>query len=135
MELQPLIRCCCIVYYNNMPIDFAALKFYQIAVTLIAVFMISVGLRKYIYRQASQSFLKLFVRIIVWGGMAAIALFPSLTSQLAKFIGLEGNINAVILTGFLLVFLLIFKILSVIERIEQDISTLTRKDALRGLKK
>lgn len=118
-----------------MLLEFGTLKFYQIAVTLIAVTMIFIGLQKYLRRQMGQSLLKLGVRIVVWGGMATIALFPSLTNQLAHFIGLEGNINAVILTGFLLVFLLIFKILSVIERIEQDISTLTRNDALASHRK
>ncbi|MEO6077670.1 MAG: DUF2304 domain-containing protein [Candidatus Andersenbacteria bacterium] len=67
---------------------------------------------------------------MVWGGMAAVALFPDFTNVLAKFIGLEGNINAVILIGFLLVFLIIFKILSVVERIEQDITKIIRKKAI-----
>jgi len=64
--------------------------------------------------------------------MAAIALFPTVTNYLATFIGIEGNINAVVLVGFLLVFLIIFKILSVVERIEQDITRLIRKDALKN---
>jgi len=114
--------------------DFNSLKFYQIAVTLISIFMISDGFLKFFRRQASQSVLKLIVRLFVWGGMAAVAMFPSLTNKLAQFVGLEGNINAVILTGFLLVFLLIFKILSVIERIEADITTLTRENALKEMK-
>ena len=87
------------------------LKFYQIAVTLISAVMIFLGAHKYFQHQASQSILKLLARLVVWGGMAAVALFPNLTDWLANFIGLEGNINAVILTGFLLVFLMIFKIL------------------------
>ncbi len=96
--------------------------------------MIYDGLQKYLRRGVGQSFIKLVVRLLVWGGMAAIALFPNVTNVLARFIGLEGNINAVILIGFLLVFLIIFKILSVVERIEQDITRLTRKDALSKLR-
>ncbi|OGY37306.1 MAG: hypothetical protein A3E36_02150 [Candidatus Andersenbacteria bacterium RIFCSPHIGHO2_12_FULL_45_11b] len=96
--------------------------------------MIFFGLEKTIKQKPGQTFLKLAIRIIVWGGMAAVALFPSFTNYLAHFIGIEGNVNAVILTGFLLVFLIIFKILSVVERIEQDITRLTRKEALKKLK-
>ncbi|MDA1169336.1 MAG: DUF2304 family protein [bacterium] len=110
-----------------------SLQFYQIAVVGIALFMIYAGTQKFLRRGEGQSFLKLAVRILVWGGMATVALFPEFTNILAKFIGLEGNINAVILIGFLLAFLMIFKILSVIERIEQDISKLTRKEALKQL--
>ena len=109
-------------------------QFYQIAILLISSIMIFLGLEKFLKRQQGQSFMKLMVRIIVWGGMAIIALFPRISNQLASFMGIEGNINAVILTGFLLVFLIIFKILSVVERIEQDISTLTRKQALANSK-
>ena len=109
------------------------LQFYQIIVALISLVMIFFGLEKFIKRKPGQSFLKLFVRIIIWGGMGSVAVFPDISNRLADFLGLEGNINAVILTGFLLVFLIIFKILSVIERIEQDISKLTRKEALKEL--
>src|SRR3989338_3789797 len=108
--------------------------FYQIAILVISCLMIFFGLEKTIKQKPGQTFLKLAIRIIVWGGMAAVALFPSFTNYLAHFIGIEGNVNAVILTGFLLVFLIIFKILSVVERIEQDITRLTRKEAMKKLK-
>lgn len=107
------------------------LHFYQIAVLAVSSVMIYFGLEKFLRREQGQSFLKLLVRFVVWGGMIAVTLFPQVTNYLAEFFGLKDNINAVILTGFLLVFLMIFKILSVVERIEQDISALTRADALK----
>jgi hypothetical protein len=110
------------------------LKFYQIAVLLISLLMIYFGLEKFFRREAGQSWLKVLVRIVVWGGMAAIALFPGVSNYLAEFVGLQGNVNAVILTGFVLVFLLIFKIISVVERLEQRIATLVRDDALKAMK-
>lgn len=116
-----------------MPIS--NVHFYQVAILVISCLMIFFGLEKTIKQKPGQTFLKLAIRIIVWGGMASVALFPSFTNVLAQFIGIEGNVNAVVLTGFLLVFLIIFKILSVVERIEQDITRLTRKEALKQLKK
>jgi hypothetical protein len=107
------------------------LKFYQIAVALIAITMIGLGLERYAKSAPGQSFLKLATRIVIWGGMALVALLPRVSNYLAAFIGLEGNINAVILIGFILVFLIIFKILSVVERIEHDISVLTHNEALK----
>jgi hypothetical protein len=70
---------------------------------------------------------------VIWGGMLLIALFPNVTIALANIVGLQGNINAVIMTGFILIFLIIFKLFSAIERLEQNISELTRKEALKEI--
>jgi len=108
---------------------------YQVAVIIVAVVMIYQGLSNFAKGKGGQTFLKLFIRIIVWGGMALIATFPSLTNFFASAIGMEGNINAIILTGFILIFLIIFKLLSAIERLEQNISELTRKESLKEIEK
>jgi len=108
---------------------------YQIAVIIVASLMIYQGLDRYFKKQRQQTFLKLLVRLIVWGGMIAIVIYPKASMSLAKIIGIEGNINAVILVGFLFIFLIIFKLLSTIEKIEQQISILTRKDSLKEIKK
>ncbi len=113
----------------------ARFEMYQFIVVALALVEIYFGLEKYIKRRPGQTLLKLLIRIVVWGGMGLVALYPRLTDRLANIVGLEGNINAVILIGFILIFLIIFKILAVVERIEQDISVLTQKDALKHLKK
>ena len=106
---------------------------YQIVITVIAVFMIYQGVDNFIKGKNHPTILKLLIRIIVWGWMAAVALFPTITITLANVIGIEGNLNAVILTGFILVFLMIFKLLAAIERVESQISDLTCKEALKDL--
>lgn len=108
---------------------------YQIIVSIIAFIMIFQGVFKYVKGGTSQTFLKVLARIIVWGGMALIAIFPSFTNTLANALGMAGNINAVILTGFILMFLMIFKLLSAIERLEQGLSEVTRKEAIKEIKK
>lgn len=110
----------------------------QILVFIIIVFspvMFYQGFRKYVTKESGQTIYKIIIRIMVWGGMALVAMFPKITNSVAEFIGIEGNINAVILVGFLLVFLMVFKLLSAIERPEQDISKLTRQESLREIKK
>ena len=106
---------------------------YQIAIVGISSVMLFQGIKDFFKHETGQTFLKLAVRLIVWGGMALVAIYPNVTMVVAKFIGIEGNINAVILTGFLLVFLIIFKLMSAIEKIEQNISELTRKETLSHL--
>lgn len=112
-----------------------SLALYQIVILGLAVFMLSQGIMNYWKHQAGQTILKLSTRIIIWGGMAAVVVFPDMSNALATLIGIKGNINAVILTGFLLVFLMMFKLLSAIERLEQQITAVTRTEALMIIKK
>ena len=105
---------------------------YQVVVVGISAVMLFLGVKDFIKRETGQTILKLVVRIIVWGGMALIAIYPDFTYSISKIIGIEDNINAVILTGFLFVFLIIFKLLSAIEKIEQNISELTRRESLNS---
>ena len=109
------------------------MKIYQLIILFISVFMMYEGVEKFLRHQTGQTFMKLAARVVIWGGMAAVVTFPGLTNTLAGLIGIEGNINAVILTGFLLVFLILFKLLSAVERLEQQVTLFTRRDALEKL--
>ena len=95
---------------------------YQIVVVGISAVMLTSGIKEFVNRETGQTWLKLFVRLIVWGGMVVVTVFPQATAFFARLVGMIDNMNAVIMTGFLLVFLLIFKLLSAIEKIEQNIS-------------
>ncbi|MFZ2976072.1 MAG: DUF2304 domain-containing protein [Candidatus Moraniibacteriota bacterium] len=112
-----------------------SIHLYQIAVIIVSSLMIYQGLDRYFKKQKNQSFLKLLIRLIVWGGMIAIVVYPKISMSLAELIGIEGNINAVILVGFILIFLIIFKLLNAIEKLEQQMTELTRKDSLEEIKK
>jgi hypothetical protein len=108
---------------------------YQVIIVGFALVMLFQGFKNYFSGKGSQTFLKLLVRIIVWGGMAIVVIFPNVSNTIATIIGIEGNINAVILAGFLLVFLMLFKLLSAIEKLEQQLTTLTRQESLKDLEK
>lgn len=112
-----------------------SLALYQIVIIILAGVMISQGVKNFLKRESGQTIIKLGVRIFVWGGMAIVVAFPGVSNTIAHMIGIQDNINAVILTGFLLVFLMIFKLLSAIERIEQQISIVTRNRALSDIQK
>lgn len=110
------------------------INLYQIVIFTISAIMLVKGVQNYLSRRMGQTFLKLAVRLIVWGGMGIIAIYPNSTIHFARFIGVVDNINAAILTGFVLIFLIIFKLISAIEKIEQTLSELIRDNALRDLK-
>jgi len=106
---------------------------YQIVIVIISVSMIIQGISRYFRHEANQTFLKLFVRIIIWGSMSIVTLYPGISNTIAGFIGIEGNVNAVILTAFLFVFLMMFKLLSAIEKIESQMTELARKESLKEI--
>ena len=104
---------------------------YQVVVVAISSVMLFQGIKEFVKRETGQTLLKLLVRLIVWGGMAVVAIYPNFTYYLSRIIGIEDNITAVIVTGFLFVFLIIFKLLSAIEKLEQNVSELTRRESLK----
>lgn len=104
---------------------------YQIVVVAISAIMLFQGTKEFINRESGQTLLKFLVRLAVWGGMAFIAIYPDSTYHMSRIIGIEDNITAIIVTGFIFVFLIIFKLMSAIEKIEQNISELIRREALK----
>lgn len=106
---------------------------YQVLILGLSSVMLFQGIKNFCKRESGQTFLKLAVRIIVWGGLALLAVYPNSTMFIARYLGIVDNINAAILIGFILVFLIIFKLMSAIEKIEQNISELTRREALSHL--
>ncbi|MCW5198700.1 DUF2304 domain-containing protein [Desulfobulbus sp. F3] len=103
---------------------------YQLVMVAISSVMLYLGIKEFANRETGQTLLKLAVRVTVWGGMTLIAIYPNATVLIARVLGVVDNFNAVVMMGFLLVFMLIFKLLSAIEKVEQNISELTRKEAL-----
>lgn len=103
---------------------------YQVVMVAISSVMLYLGIKEFANRETGQTLLKLAVRVTVWGGMTLIAIYPDATVLIARVLGVVDNFNAVVMMGFLLVFMLIFKLLSAIEKVEQNISELTRKEAL-----
>jgi hypothetical protein len=103
---------------------------YQLVIIAISSVMLYLGIKEFANRETGQTMLKLSVRLTVWGGMALIALYPDFTLFVARILGVVDNFNAVVMMGFLLVFLMLFKLLSAIEKLEQNVSELTRKEAL-----
>lgn len=103
---------------------------YQVVMVAISSVMLYLGVKEFANRETGQTLLKLAVRVTVWGGMTMIAIYPDATVLIARVLGVVDNFNAVVMMGFLLVFMLIFKLLSAIEKVEQNISELTRKEAL-----
>jgi hypothetical protein len=109
--------------------------FFQIILIIVAVLFLANGLWKFIKREQNQTFFKVVYTTFVWGGILFLALFPDLPRELSIRFGLGETLNVLIFFGFVLVFMAIFKLLSSIERLEQTISEVIRKQALKDVDK
>jgi len=88
------------------------------------------GFIKFAKRERSQSFFKFFTNSIIWLSFAMFSLFPSQVHLFSERIGFGENLNTLIFIGFIIVFMILFKIINIIERTERNISEIVRKEAL-----
>jgi hypothetical protein len=106
---------------------------YQIFLAIIATLFLVSGFSKFLHRERSQTVFKFLITCCVWGGILIISIFPNVSYKLSLFFGLGQNLNTLIFIGFVTVFIVLFKLLSIIERLEQNISEMVRKEALKKL--
>ena len=76
---------------------FNNIHLYKVVVVMISSVMLFQGIKEFVKRETGQTFLKLLVRVAVWGGMAIIAVYPDLTYTLSRLVGIVDNITAVII--------------------------------------
>ncbi len=112
-----------------------SLTFFQIILITISISFLFSGLWKFIRREQNQTLLKVVYTTLIWGSILFLSIFPDYLRVLSARFGLGENLNTMIFIGFVLVFIAIFKLLNSIERLEQTISELVRKDALSDLDK
>jgi len=107
----------------------------QIILIILSSAMILQGLIQYIKREKRQTFFKVAMSVVVWGGILTFTLFPSFSHTITRGFGFGENLNTLIFLGFVVMFLVITKIIRIIERLEGNISEIVRKEALNKLEK
>jgi len=109
------------------------LSVYQIVILIISLYFIFGATAKYIKKEEGQTFIKFFFAIAVWSGIIIFSIFPNLTRTISLKLGFGENLNTMIFIGFIIVFMIIFRLINIMERIERNISEIVRKEALSKL--
>lgn len=106
------------------------LSIYQLLIFFLAGYYIFRSFSAYIRKEKSKTFLKFATEIIIWGGVLIFSVKPTFVHKISDFFGMGENLNTLVFIGFILVFLMIFKVFSIIEKIENDITELVRAQAV-----
>lgn len=97
----------------------------------ILVVVLAVWWRLYARLKASELTTVEFVEwFLLWAVVAIVALVPSVSSRLAAFVGVGRGSDLVTYLALLLAFYLLFKLFMKIERVERQLTQLTRTIAL-----
>jgi hypothetical protein len=105
------------------------LQLYQIIVSLLALFMLGYAINQ--FRRAKKTKKELLIWFIFWGTLLYFALFPAQTKVFAKITGFQDNVNAIIFISLGILFFAVFKIVVALERIEQKLTKIIRREALK----
>jgi hypothetical protein len=108
---------------------------YQILLSLLAIFYIVNIFLKFVRRESRQTFVKFFFSELIWVSMLILSIFPNLPTNVSRGLGFGENLNTLIFIGFVIVFIILFKLLSVVEKLEMSITELVRKEALKDVEK
>lgn len=107
------------------------MQFYQWLVPIIAVYYIYRIVGQ--YRGHKRLVSSTLIWIIFWITCSFLALMPDLVSdRIAKLLGFKSNINAVIFVALGLLFLFMFYLTAIIEKMERQLSETIRELALEN---
>jgi len=90
-----------------------------------SLYSIGERLIRFIHKEQGQSTFKMMATIFIWGGISYVAFFK---------LGSEDNLNTYIFIGFIIVFFILFRLLSILEKNERLLTEIIRKEALKDLK-
>lgn len=69
--------------------------------------------------------------VLVWIGLGLVACLPQTASAFARFLGVGRGVDAVMYLAVIALFYVVFRVFVRLEKIEHDITLLTREMAVR----
>ncbi len=98
---------------------------------LVVIFVLAIFKVVGRYRANELSFGGALVWVIFWLGGIAVAIRPNLTARLAEILGVGRGADVVVYLSLALLFFIVFRLMIKIERLNREISTVVRNDALK----
>ena len=106
---------------------------YQLLLAAIALTFFASGALRFFGGAYRQTLFRLLLGSSLWAAVLVFSLFPRASHVVSQWFGFGENLNTLIFIGFVLVFMALFKLVGAVERLEQSVTEIVRKEALRGL--
>ncbi len=114
-------------------LTFMNLTVLPILFSAISLVVIVSRIIRFIHKEQGQTIFKLLMTISIWGTISYIALFPAHIRFLSRQLGFGENLNTFIFFGFVAISVLLFRLLSIVEKLERQLTDIIRKNALKDL--
>ncbi len=105
----------------------------QWLIVLFSVFALTRVVLRYLDRRIN--FKDLVLWVVLWVSVIVFVLLPQTSSLLARVFGVGRGVDLLIYVSIVVLFYLVFKLFVKLEKIEEDITRLTKELALKELRK
>jgi hypothetical protein len=101
---------------------------YQYLGLLIGIFAIIIAIIR--FRDGKTSSAMLIFWIVIWSVIGIVSVFPETTTVFANLFGIGRGLDLILILGLIVSYYLIFKLYTMIEKLEMEITELVRQIAL-----
>lgn len=109
------------------------LSIFQLLLAGIALAYLAAGAMRFFGGAFRQTLFRFLIGTALWLAVLVFSLFPDVSHFVSLKLGFGENLYTLIFIGFVLVFIALFKLLNAVERLEQSITGIVRKEALSRL--
>ncbi len=82
------------------------------------------------FRRTRRITLELVCWVFVFSGIGSVVFVPATTDKFANWLGVSSGFNALTFIAITILLLMVFRILSRIQKVERDITALVRSEAI-----
>ncbi|MFA6307575.1 MAG: DUF2304 family protein [Patescibacteria group bacterium] len=102
---------------------------------LVTIFIVFILLKLFLQKQKNKiSFLSFLIWVLLWLMVLIVFWLPDTTSYLAAVLGIGRGADLVVYVSILVIFYMIFKIFVRLNKIEDEITTVVRDNAIKNVK-
>jgi len=110
------------------------MSIYQFLVPLLAIVMMMVGVSR--YQRREKTLREIVLWTLFWLSLSLISIFPRYVIKFLEHVtGIKSGINALLFFSLVVLLYTVLRLSMRIERIEQDITKIVRKQALEEYRK
>lgn len=109
------------------------LSFFGIVISLIITIFLLLSIKSAFL--GKRNFFRSIIEITIWLFLLTFSIFPEVAHSVSNFFGFGNNLNTLIFIGFILIFVIVFRLYKMNENLNENITNLVRELALRNIKK